>query len=192
MSGLDAQLMEAVNQGQALLCVELLALGADVNAVHSSGNTALHLAVMYRHASTCEVLLERGANTQTPNEFGLSALHLAASRNCVHTCRALLEHDAKTGAVDIAGWNPLHLAAQSGFTAVCAVLLEYGADPLVEVESHDSALDSALDMAVKYGFDDCAAAMRSSMTARAARAALQGMATGLASTPARPQFKHQG
>ncbi len=77
----DLQSIEPVPESRALAAVELcLQHGADVNAVDTRGNTALHGAA-WRAAkggdSMVQLLLEHGANINAANEQGHTALFIA-------------------------------------------------------------------------------------------------------------------
>ena len=62
-----------------MVCLqELINNGADLEARHSSGFTALLWAVRQGHANCTELLLERGANTGAVDNSGHAALHWAA------------------------------------------------------------------------------------------------------------------
>ena len=55
----------------------LLSIGADPNAVDSSGVAPLHRAVRTRSLPAVQALLDGGANPRQPNKTGSTALHLA-------------------------------------------------------------------------------------------------------------------
>jgi ankyrin repeat protein len=43
---------------------------SDVNVQNMAGNTALHYAIMYKHAEVAEVLMRSGADEALPNRHG--------------------------------------------------------------------------------------------------------------------------
>ncbi len=55
----------------------LLSVGADSNALDSSGVAPLHRAVRTRSLPAVRALLDRGANPRAPNRSGSTPLHLA-------------------------------------------------------------------------------------------------------------------
>ena len=56
---------------------ELLTHGAEVNAVDTTGNTPLHLAVLYGSDDLLSLLLEYGAHINAQNKEGNTPLHIA-------------------------------------------------------------------------------------------------------------------
>jgi hypothetical protein len=89
--------------------VELIAGGADPEAVDADGVAALHRAVRTRSASAARALLEHGADVHRRNGTGSTPLHLA------------VQTTGRTGS-----GSP---AARDEQARVIAVLLEYGARP---------------------------------------------------------------
>ena len=57
--------------------VELIAAGAEVNAVGDIGNTPLHEAANQLYVEVVNVLVNAGADTTIKNEFGQTPLDLA-------------------------------------------------------------------------------------------------------------------
>ena len=108
----------------------LLERGADVNAPHGDGMSALHWAARRGDTDLTRVLLGADAATEATTRNGAyTPLHLAARGGFADITRALLEAGAdalartSTGAV-----TPLHFAAAAGSADAIAALLEHGAD----------------------------------------------------------------
>lgn len=99
-------LMTAVRVQLSTVFENLLKAGADVHAMDSEGNTALHYACMISpsNAAIVKQLLETGANFEARNKKQRTPLHLACN--------------ADIGATDV-----------NTETLVC--LLNYGSDPFV-------------------------------------------------------------
>jgi ankyrin repeat protein len=55
----------AAEYGNTLACEALLKAGAPINAVNAHGQTALDLAVQWRHATTASFLREQGGEKGT-------------------------------------------------------------------------------------------------------------------------------
>lgn len=75
----------------------LLDLGAGVNDADSSGNTALHNAVLRNHVPTVKLLAERGADLTAPGYDGVTPLALAISEDMRWAAQALIEAGAPAG-----------------------------------------------------------------------------------------------
>ena len=88
-----------------------LANGANVNAVDSANNTALHWGAVGGHAGVARVLIAEGISVRTTKTGGETALHIAAFGGHVDYAAVLIEHDP--GLVNVArndGWTPLDIA----------------------------------------------------------------------------------
>lgn len=83
-------LLEAARAGNTPALQELLAQGAPINARDDNGNTALMLAVRYRHATTVRKLLDLGADTGLLNHEGLTALQIAQQMGFADIAETLL------------------------------------------------------------------------------------------------------
>jgi ankyrin repeat protein len=73
----SAGLLAAVARGDFEASRAALAQGADVNAVNSSGQTALMLAALRGDDTLVELLLQAGADTRRTDRSGASAADLA-------------------------------------------------------------------------------------------------------------------
>ncbi|MBK6322927.1 MAG: ankyrin repeat domain-containing protein [Burkholderiales bacterium] len=82
--------MDAARTGNTTALQELLAQGAPINARDDNGNTALMLAVRYRHATTVRKLLDLGADTGLRNHEGLTALQIAQQMGFADIAETLL------------------------------------------------------------------------------------------------------
>ena len=83
-------LLDAARTGNTTALQELLAQGAPINARDDNGNTALMLAVRYRHATTVRKLLDLGADTGLLNHEGLTALQIAQQMGFADIAETLL------------------------------------------------------------------------------------------------------
>ncbi len=70
----------------------LLQLGADVNATHENGKTALHYAATAGHLKAVSVLLEHGANAALVDSDGNTALDCARAAKKKDACDLLMKH----------------------------------------------------------------------------------------------------
>lgn len=121
-----------VAMNQPLLCRELIAAGADVNAKTAKGMTPLIMAITQDNTAMCELLLKAHARTDIPNAKGEFPLTIAVTGNRLPILRLLLSAGAALEARE----------AESGFTALAraachheelsaAQLLVAGANPNV-------------------------------------------------------------
>uniref|UniRef100_A0A8D3DFJ7 Ankyrin repeat domain 52a n=1 Tax=Scophthalmus maximus TaxID=52904 RepID=A0A8D3DFJ7_SCOMX len=138
--------------------------GAEINAVDTSGRSALMVAADKGHSGTVAILLHRAkADLTLLDDNRNTALHLACSK--AHEMCALLilgEIHSPTliNATNSALQMPLHLAARNGLATVVQALLSRGATVLaVDEEGHTPALACAPNKDVA----DCLALILSTM-----------------------------
>ncbi len=126
----DSPVADAAMRGQTDLVRSLLAGGADVNAAHGDGMTALHWAAEHGNAEMAEILIYSGASVHAFTRIGqYTPLHLASRSGSDQVVRMLIEADADVSATTTnSGATPLHLAAASGNAKSVALLAENGAD----------------------------------------------------------------
>ncbi len=121
---------DAARRGDATALRTLLAQGADVNASHGDGMTALHWAADRGDEAMISMLVLAGANVSAVTRIGqYTPLHLAARAGSPAAVGALLKAQASVSArTSTGGVTPLHLAATAGDTAVMTLLLDKGAE----------------------------------------------------------------
>jgi uncharacterized protein len=124
-------LMWAVNEEHPAMIKELIAHGADVNAVSNINKW------------------ER-QNTAEPREKwlpsgGLTPLLFAARQGCVECEQILLDAGAKINTVDPDGISPVLIAIINGHYDAAGFLLNKGADPNLADETGRTALFAAVD-----------------------------------------------
>jgi uncharacterized protein len=128
-------LHDAVNAGDVARVVELIAKGANVNALDLFG-TPLHLAAAKGRTGIAVILIDRGADLEASGEpEGAHPLHTAALNGEDEVAALLIERGAKVDARDVAGRTPLMVAAGFLKPDVARLLLAQGAD----VRAMDSA-----------------------------------------------------
>jgi len=120
------ELMDAATKGDLARVRDLLAKGADVNAMGRSGLTALMAAA---NAAVAEALIAKGADVNVKGPTGLTALTHAISWNRIDVAQVLLARGADPNAKGISGSQVLRDAAVRGQATVVRALLEKGADP---------------------------------------------------------------
>lgn len=153
------------------LVLEMLAAGADINAVHSRKThlhdlkNALHNAAARCDPGMVSLLIENGANVNEPArgiERGHTALqaacyahqfslHLPNLRKQLDTIRILLENGSEVNAPPIhCGGTALGEAAAAGKLEVAMLLLAHGADVNAPV-GRFARPENALDEAARHG-----------------------------------------
>lgn len=169
MADLNTELLWAAASDNVPACLELLGLGADIEAMNRYKDRPLHTAISNGSTSACLKLIERGANIHAANCFERTPLSLAAQFGCASICLALIDRGADIHAANQYDWRAQHWASVNGRTANCLALLERGGNPLAK----NSDGHSALDLAIKGNHGECSNAIRSFIAAWSARAALQ-------------------
>lgn len=141
----------AVTLGQTAIARALVECGADITALDSRGNTAVHLA---KNGELARAVL-RGAPAdhvkgalRTFNDLGLNPLHVAAAQGRLDVALELVaRHGADVEEQDRAtGRTALHHSVRANSKAVCELLLEYEAD----ANAQDHAGNTPLHAAVQY------------------------------------------
>lgn len=121
-------LADLVQDGKRKAALELLRVGADVNAAQPDGTTALHWAVYRNDLELVQQLLSREANPDVTNLFGTTPLGEAVKVANVDIVRALLEAGADPDLPNADGQTALMLSASVGVFPISELLVQHGAD----------------------------------------------------------------
>ena len=126
----DSPVADAAMRGDTDAVRALLREGADVNAAHGDGMTALHWAARRGGVVRAEILLYAGANVAAVTRLGdYTPLHLASKAGHAGVIVTLLEAGSDANAATSTGAvQPIHFAAVSGSVDAIAALLDHGAD----------------------------------------------------------------
>ena len=122
---LQAKLMEALGQGDAVQVKAAIAAGADVNATDRWGDTPMFRA---SDAACAKALVAAGANVDARDNEGNTALISAASASEVSYIDGLIAAGADVNAHDSGGWTALMNAANHNCAADVKALIAAGAD----------------------------------------------------------------
>jgi len=125
----DTPLHLAVLYARPNVVRQLLAKGADLEAIDNDGNTPLHLAAAQGLVEIAGLLLDKDANYRAANAVGATPLHLAAAQGQAKMVSLLLEHGADINAKDKDGRSPLFTTLESGDLAMIDLLVARGARP---------------------------------------------------------------
>lgn len=123
-------LMQAVFKGDVAEVRQLIAAGADVQAVNHYGVNAMQLAAEASSAGELlQLLLQAGADANSPNLEGETVLHLVARSGNVEAAKRLLRAGAAVDAREsFGGQTPLMWAAARRHEAMVDLLASKGAD----------------------------------------------------------------
>lgn len=136
----------AIQEGQLSRALDLLAKGADINAMDAVAGTALLMAAWRRNFEAVKMLLENGANVNLCGLDRLTPLHFAARSGEIAILQLLLAYGANANA-DAFSWTAALLAAERGDSEMVAFLVENGAS----VDGTDYHGRSLLHWAAKFG-----------------------------------------
>jgi ankyrin repeat protein len=147
---MNLDLHTAAREGQHQRVQDLLAAGADMDAVDEAGRTAVHAAAAAGQLAGAQQLLAAGADVHAADEVGSTALHAAAAAGHQEVVQLLLTAGADVGAADEKGRTALYLAAEAGHQKVVQLLLAAGAD--LNAAGGQTAALSPLVAAVQGGY----------------------------------------
>ena len=126
----DSPVADAAMMGDLDEVRLLLSGGADVNAAHADGMTALHWAAENAHTEMSSLLVTAGANLEAVTRIGgYTPLHLATRKGSRGVASSLLEAGADPRAETETGKvTPLHFAASAGEVGLTSSLIAHGVD----------------------------------------------------------------
>ncbi|XP_070281657.1 mitochondrial disaggregase isoform X2 [Myotis yumanensis] len=145
-SNKDAALMEAARANNVQEVSRLLSEGADVNARHKLGWTALMVAAISRNDSVVQVLLAAGADPNLGDNF--SSVYKTAKEQGIHSLEVLVTREDDfnnrlNNRASFKGCTALHYAALADDYRTVKELLNGGANPLQRNEMGHTPLDYA-------------------------------------------------
>ena len=129
-AAVDAPLADAAMRQDVDAVRGLIAGGADLDAAHGDGMTALHGAAQHGDVEIAMLLLAAGADAEARTRLGgHTPLHVASRSGQAGAVEVLLAGGADPAAVTTTGATVLHFAAGAGDAGAVAALLDHGADP---------------------------------------------------------------
>ena len=128
-AAVDAPVADAAMRQDIDAVRGLIARGANPDAPHGDGMTALHWAAQHGAVEIVALLVDAGADVETRTRLGShTPLHVASRSARTAAVRALLAAGADARAVTTTGATALHFAAGAGDAKAVAALLDHGAD----------------------------------------------------------------
>ena len=131
-------MLGALANGSTAAVEALVQAGANVNAVTSSGNTALHFAAQKNRVECIVALIAAGADIDARDRDGFTPLLAAIVYGQGHEASilTLIQHGADVNLASFSGMTPLSVALGLEVGEACVVaLIEAGADVIkAEVE----------------------------------------------------------
>ncbi|XP_032709076.1 caseinolytic peptidase B protein homolog isoform X2 [Lontra canadensis] len=145
-SNKDAALMEAARANNVQEVSRLLSEGADVNARHRLGWTALMVAAISRNDSVVQILLAAGADPNLGDDF--SSVYKTAKEQGIHSLEVLVTREDDfnnrlNNRASFKGCTALHYAVLADDYRTVKELLDGGANPLQRNEMGHTPLDYA-------------------------------------------------
>ena len=113
------------NQSPKVAGALLAQKGIDIDALNTSGESALMMAALKGDLPAVKLLLDRGARVNQP---GWAPLHYAATGPELKVITLLLERGADINAASPNGTTPLMMAAQYGPMDGASLFIDKGAD----------------------------------------------------------------
>ncbi len=140
------------NQSPKVASALLAQKGIDIDALNTSGESALMMAALKGDLPAVKLLLDRGARVNQP---GWAPLHYAATGPELKVIALLLERGADINAASPNGTTPLMMAAQYGPMDGASLFIDKGAD----VKRRNQKNLAASDFAKLAGRDALAASL---------------------------------
>ena len=114
---------------------DLLAAGANINALDKNGDTPLHVAILTQRVPVVQVLLQSGADVTLKNSYkGDTPLHIAVDPSCRHATmvQLLMKSGAQANEPNNFGETSLHVASKNNTSpidrSIIKILMDHGAD----------------------------------------------------------------
>ena len=124
----DLSLVEAAERGDRQTVLALIEQGADVNAAHPNGTTALHWAVHQNDVDLVRRLIKAGADVRVENDFGATPMSEAAIIGNPEIIKLLLDAGADVESPNREGQTALMAVARTGNVKAAELLIKRGAN----------------------------------------------------------------
>lgn len=124
----DRRIVEAAANDDRTAVRALIRQGANVNAAHGDGTTALHWAAHWDDQELADLLIRSGAAVNSTNDLGATSLWLACENGSARMVERLLKAGANPNLTLASGETPLMMASRSGNARVAKMLIGRGAN----------------------------------------------------------------
>lgn len=149
---LNAMLLNALSENNALIVKILADLGADVNVKDKWGNTPLMHAAYNGCKERVELLLNVNADVNSESMYGNTPLMWAASEGYTEIVQLLISANANINHTNTRDYTSLMHGVIKGHKEVVKILLQSGCD--INIQNGNG--DTALTLAMKIGLQDIA------------------------------------
>ncbi|GFW41345.1 ankyrin-3 [Trichonephila clavipes] len=136
-------------KGPNIECIKLsLTMIPDVNTRDIKGQTALHIATIFKRRDIIQYLIvEEEMFVDTRDAFGKTPLHIASENGWTEGVQTLLKYKASVTSKDFFGFAALHLAIVKNNLEVALILLERESN----VDENEVFAMTALHLAARRG-----------------------------------------
>ena len=139
----SSQLLKLVRTNDIYALNKAVQQPQNLDALDSTGYTALIFAIEKDNSQAAEILLVAGASPDAKNAVGDTPLTFATQLNRSKLVALLLRYKADINLQDKLGNTPLHIAANKNHSAIASTLLAQKADPNLKNLKAFTALDYA-------------------------------------------------
>ncbi len=140
----NTPLIIAAERGNIRAVRILLSLGADVNALNNTSDSALSYACLRGHADVAKMLIKHGADINNRNRYDDTPMVLAALSGNTVIIRHLHEAGADINSRGFWGKTPLMMAALKGYADAVKVMIELGADvKMSDIFGYNALMEAA-------------------------------------------------
>ncbi len=133
----------AASRDNLAIVNQLLAGGADFDAVDADGETPLHWASYMGRTEVAQLLISLGADIAIVSSGGVTPLHYSINQGHEEVTKLLVDHGVDITVADANQLTPLWLAVRRGNVSMVETLLAAGADVNVVIADGSGLLSQA-------------------------------------------------
>ena len=121
---LNSKFLSAVAKSNLPKAEEILAEGADIDALNEYKITALMISIQNKSEELAKLLINKGANTNMSNKAGTTTLMLAIKYSGPDIINLLLDKGAEVNATNNEGMTPLCMAYAYSTSEIINIIME--------------------------------------------------------------------